>query len=332
MEFLFHYGLFAAKTATLLVAAVLLVAIVTALVSRPRDSEARERLDVKRINDRYRRLENALRSQMASRKGAKKLLKREKAHRKARDRQRDEQRKRVFVLEFHGDMRASAVDHLREEITSVLAVAEQGDEVVVRLESPGGLVPSYGLAASQLARIRARNVALTVTIDKVAASGGYLMACVANRVLAAPFAIVGSIGVVAQIPNFNRLLKRHDIDYELQTAGEYKRTLTMFGENTEAARRKFREELEDTHALFKEHVQRYRPQVDVGRVATGEYWLGERALGLGLVDDLTTSDDYLWERAREAELFEVRYRQRKPLSKRLSLGLESVLRRLRTGL
>lgn len=332
MEFLAEYGLFAAKTLTLLAAVVVAAVVVTALASRPRDTEGRERLDVKRLNDRFRRMENTLRSHLVGRKGAKQLLKREKARRKAREKRPDEQRPRVFVLEFDGDLRASAVDHLREEITSVLSVAEPSDEVVVRLESPGGIVPSYGLAASQLARVRDRDIPLTVTIDKVAASGGYLMACVANRILAAPFAIVGSIGVVGQVPNFHRLLKRHDIDYEMETAGEYKRTLTMFGENSEEGRRKFREELEDTHALFKAHIERYRPAVDVAKVATGEYWLGERALGLGLVDSLKTSDDYLWERSSEADLYEVHYRQRKPLSKRLALSLEGALTRLRSGL
>lgn len=332
MEFIADYGLFAAKTLTLLAAVVVAAMVIAALAARPRDTDGRERLDVKRLNDRFRRMENTLRSHMVGRKGAKQLLKREKAQRKARDRRAGGDRPRVFVLAFEGDLRASAVDHLREEITAVLAVAEPRDEVVVRLESPGGVVPAYGLAASQLARIRERQIPLTVTIDKVAASGGYLMACVANRILAAPFAIVGSIGVVGQVPNFHRLLKRHDIDYEMETAGEYKRTLTIFGENTEAGRRKFREELEAIHDQFKDHLQRYRPSLDVGRVATGEYWLAERAADLGLVDELKTSDDYLWERAGQAELYEVRYRQRKPLSKRLALSLESALGRLRHGL
>lgn len=332
MEFLAEYGLFAAKTLTLLVAVVIAAMIVAGLASRPRDVEGRERLDIKRLNDRYRRLENTLRSHMASRKGAKRILKREKAKRKAREKRQDESRSRVFVLEFNGDLRASAVEHLREEITSVLAVAEPADEVVIRLESPGGVVPSYGLAASQLARVRDRSIPLTVTIDKVAASGGYLMACVADRILAAPFAVVGSVGVVGQVPNFHRLLKRHDIDYEMETAGEHKRTLTLFGENTDEGRRKFREELEDIHALFKEHIQRYRPAVDVDKVATGEYWLAERALGLGLVDTLKTSDDYLWERSGEADLYEIRYRQRKPLGKRLALSMEGLVARLRAGI
>jgi serine protease SohB len=199
----------------------------------------------------------------------------------------------VFVLGFHGDIRAHAVRNLREEISALLTLAEPEDSVVVRLESSGGMVHAYGLAAAQLTRIRERGIPLTVCVDKVAASGGYLMACVADRIVAAPFAMVGSIGVLAQIPNFHRLLKKHDIDYELLTAGQYKRTLTVFGRNTDTARQKFAEELEDTHALFREFVQRYRPGLDVAAVATGEVWFGERAQGLGLVDTLGTSDALL---------------------------------------
>jgi serine protease SohB len=222
----------------------------------------------------------------------------------------------VFVLDFHGDIRATRVDNLREEITSLLTLADpKRDRVVVRLESAGGLVHGYGLAASQLARIRDREIPLTVTVDKVAASGGYLMAAVAQHIQAAPFAIVGSIGVVAQLPNLHRLLKKHDVDMELHTAGQYKRTLTVFGENTEEGRQKFRQELEDIHDLFKGYVQRYRPQLDLEQVATGEHWFGERAKELNLVDSLRTSDDLLMELAKDADLYEITYRRKQPMSK-----------------
>ncbi|NJN48183.1 MAG: protease SohB, partial [Candidatus Competibacteraceae bacterium] len=192
------------------------------------------------------------------------------------------------------------------------------DEVVVRLESAGGLVHAYGLAASQLARIKERKIGLTVAVDKVAASGGYLMACVADRIMTAPFAVVGSIGVVSQLPNFNRLLKKHDIDFELLTAGEYKRTMTLFGENTDKARLKFQEELEETHRLFKEFLRTYRSQLDLDRVATGEHWYGTQALELKLVDELRTSDDFLLEASKDAALYEVTYASHKPLLTRLS--------------
>jgi len=223
---------------------------------------------------------------------------------------------RVYVLRFEGDTKASHVDHLRLEISAILTMAEAADEVVVCIESPGGMVHSYGLAASQLMRIRHRDIPLTAVVDKVAASGGYLMAAVANRVLAAPFALVGSIGVIAQVPNVHRLLKKNDVDVEVITAGKYKRTLTVLGENTEEGRRKFVEELEDVHALFQEFVKDNRPQLDLDTVATGEAWYGKRALDLGLVDELATSDEYLMQLCDAHDVYEVRWvEHQKPIDK-----------------
>jgi serine protease SohB len=225
----------------------------------------------------------------------------------------------VFVIDFHGDLHASAVEHLRHEVTAVLSDASPDDEVVVKIDSGGGMVHTYGLAASQLARVKEHGVKLTASIDKVAASGGYLMASVADRVLAAPFAIVGSIGVIAQIPNVHRLLKKHDVDVEVLTAGEYKRTLTVFGENTEDGRAKFEEELNDVHALFQEFVAENRPQVALPEVATGESWYGTRAIERKLVDELITSDAYLCTACEEADVFEVRWvEDKKPIERLLS--------------
>ncbi|WP_237060790.1 protease SohB [Microbulbifer sediminum] len=242
-----------------------------------------------------------------------------------------DERARVYVVHFDGDIKASALDSLREEITAILQVAEKGDEVLVVLESPGGMVANYGLAASQLARVRTAGVRLTIAVDKVAASGGYMMACVADRIIAAPFAMVGSIGVLAQLPNFNKLLKRHDVDYELFTAGEFKRTVTMFGENTAEGREKFQSDLEEIHALFQHFVAEYRPNLDVAKVATGEVWFGQRAIDLGLVDELKTSDEYLTSRSAEAALYQVEYKEKTNIAKKMGLaaqgGIESALMR-----
>ncbi|HEY8569734.1 protease SohB [Microbulbifer sp.] len=241
-------------------------------------------------------------------------------------------RKRLFVVHFDGDIKASALTNLREEITAILQVAEPKDEVVVCLESPGGMVANYGLAASQLARVRSAGVQLTVVVDKVAASGGYMMACVADRILAAPFAMLGSIGVVAQLPNFHRLLQRNDVDFELFTAGEYKRTVTMFGENTPEGKEKFQSDLDEIHTLFQHFVSEYRPQLDVAKVATGEVWFGQRALDLALVDELKTSDEYLTSRARNADLYQVEYKERQNIAKKIGFaaqsGIEGALARL----
>lgn len=316
-DFLLQYGLFLAKTITLLVAVGVAVGGIAGLVREARHIDP-ERLDVEPLNTRYERMREALAAELLN---ADAFKADQKTRKKAAKQRSNERRKRLFVLDFDGDIAAAQVTELREEITAILQIIEQGDEVLLRLESEGGMVHGYGLAASQLKRVRDRGFQLTVAVDKVAASGGYMMACVADTILAAPFAVVGSIGVVAQLPNFNRLLKKHDVDFELHTAGEFKRSITLFGENTDADRARFQEELEDTHKLFKMFVSEHRPQVAIEKVATGEHWFGTRALAIKLVDALKTSDDYLLERAREVDLFAVRYKRKKPLSERLHFSL-----------
>ncbi|MEX0730432.1 MAG: protease SohB [Aquisalimonadaceae bacterium] len=328
MEFLTDYGLFLTKTITLVVAIMIVAATLVVLASRDR-SRSREQLLVTRINDRYRRMERTLRHALLGRKA---VLADQKKEKRARKRAKPGELPRVFVMRFLGDLRASRTESLREEISAVLTMARpEQDRVVVCVESGGGLVHGYGLAASQLARLRERKIHLTVTVDKVAASGGYLMAAVADRIVAAPFAIVGSIGVVAQIPNFNRLLRRHDVDFELLTAGQYKRTLTVFGENTDEGRRKFQQDLEATHTLFKDYVRRYRPSLDLDKVATGEHWYGEQALSLNLVDELVTSDDLLMKLSQDADVFEVDFRKKQPMGKRLTIALENAVERVLRG-
>lgn len=313
MEFLSDLSLFALKT-LLIVGGILVVAgFVFQMASRTRSHLPH--LDVEKLNERYRSYRRNLSHHLFGKKEHKRILKEEKRALK----EKAETKPRVFVLDFDGDIRASQVQELREEITAVLSVLQpEKDEVVLRLESGGGLVTSYGLAASQLQRLREKKVKLTVCVDKVAASGGYMMACVADRILAAPFAVVGSIGVIAQVPNFNRVLKKHDVDYREVTAGEFKRTITVFGEITEPGLMKFREQIEGTHQLFKKFVLNHRPRLDLAKVATGEHWYALEALELGLVDQIMTSDEYLLARSHEAELFRIRYQDRKKLIDRLS--------------
>lgn len=294
-----------------------LLVVVAALRSKGRGQGGE--LQVHKLNEFYQELRQRLQQQVLDKPALKALRKEEERQAKARKKQEND-RQRIYVLDFQGDIRASAADSLRHEVTALLSMARPEDEVVVRLESPGGMVHGYGLAASQLARIRQAGIPLTVCVDKVAASGGYMMACIANRVLAAPFAILGSIGVVAQLPNVHRLLKRHDIDFEVLTAGQYKRTLTVFGENTEQGREKFQQDLETTHALFKAFVASYRPQLNIEAIATGEVWLGQDALARQLVDQLGTSDEYLAQRANEADVYQLHYVQRKSLSERVGLA------------
>lgn len=332
MEFLNDYGLFVAKIITALAALGVLAAIIGNASSTK--SKSKGHLEISSLNDDLEKINTEFVASLVpphNKKAFKKTQKKAEkklAKQKAGKGNAIDTKNRVFVLNFHGDLRASAVASLRQEVTAVLAQTQEGDEVVIKLESAGGLVHGYGLAASQLDRIRKQNIALTTCIDKVAASGGYMMACVADQVIAAPFAIVGSIGVVAQIPNIHRLLKRHDVDVELMTAGKYKRTLTVLGENTEEGREKFREDLEETHDLFKEYVAARRPQVDIEKVATGEIWYGSRAEAVGLVDAIKTSDEYLTGLVATKAIYEVKYVEKKSLPQRLGLAAEESSDRL----
>ncbi len=324
LEYLFEYLTFLGKAVTVVVAFVAVLIAITAAVVRQRHVDD-ERLEIKPLNDRYDRLKAAVEQQLLPAAVLKERHKAERKKEKLKAKQKEpENRKRVFVLDFDGDIRASEVQQLREEVTAILQVATPEDEVVVKLESPGGMVHGYGLAASQLARIRTAGIPLTAVVDKVAASGGYMMACVADKIVAAPFAIIGSIGVVAQLPNFNKLLKKNDIDYEVLTAGEYKRTLTVFGENTPEGRQKFKAELEETHELFKDFISQYRQQVDVSKVATGEHWYGQQAVDLQLVDELLTSDDYLLQASKECDLLQLKFHGKKPFVEKL-MGVGSQL-------
>ena len=290
MDFLAQYGMFLLKSFTIIIAFLFLVVGVLSLGRKPKP-----KLEITSLNKQYDDLKHRMQKEILGKKPEKK--KKDKKDKKIKP--------SLYVLDFAGDIKASQVDQLRDEITAVLSIASTEDEVVLRLDSPGGAVNGYGLAASQLQRLRDKNIPFTVCIDKIAASGGYLMACVANKIIAAPFAIIGSIGVVAQMPNFHRWLKKNDIDMELLTAGEYKRTLTLFGENNDKGRKKFQEDLEKIHQQFRDYVFMNRQQLDLDKVATGEHWLAIDAFDLRLVDSLKTSDEYLNEKMQTFNSYKI---------------------------
>ena len=340
MEFLYEYGLFLAKAITFVLA---IIAIIVAIAGAAMKQQHKKgQLDITDLSEQFKDTEDDIihallsddelkEKEKADKKAEKEQAKADKKAAKAGE-EKQPSKAHVFVLDFNGSVDAKEVSSLREEVSAILSVAKPEDEVFVRLESGGGMVHGYGLASSQLDRIRQHNIPLTVSVDKVAASGGYMMACVANSIISAPFAIVGSIGVIAQVPNFNKLLKKHDIDFEQFTAGEFKRTVTMFGENTEKGKEKFVEELEETHVLFKNFVSERRPSLDMAKVATGEHWFGTTALELGLVDTIQTSDDYLQAKSKSHKVVAIKYEVKKGLaekfSKAASLSAESFIGKL----
>lgn len=319
-QFFAEYGLFLLKVLTIVAA---IIAVIAAAAAAGRKA-SHDGLEVEDLNKKYESLADALRSAVSTKDERKKIVKARKKEAKIDDKE-PSTKPRSFVIDFKGDLKASAVPSLREEVSAILDVAAGDDDVIVRLENHGGVVHEHGLAASQLSRIRDHDIPLVVCVDKVAASGGYLMACVASKVYAAPFAILGSIGVLAQLPNFNRMLDSHGVDFEQITAGKHKRTVTIFGKNTDEDRAKLKEELEEVHTLFKDAVVRYRPGLDLEQVATGEHWYGSSALKLGLADEIKTSDELLTELVKERDLYHVSYKIKQPLQKRLMANIDGVL-------
>lgn len=350
MEYLIEYGMFLAKAATLVIAIVLVIGAVAAASQRQRRDVKKGTLKVTRLNEHYEDMRDTIREEVLDKEMRKQLSKQEKKrekeeHKQAKRRAKkqaadsskegdaadgdlEERKRRVYVLNFKGSISADEVESLREEITTVLSLADARDEILLRLESPGGMVHAYGLAASQLQRIRNSDTQLTICVDKVAASGGYMMACLADKLVAAPFAFIGSVGVLVQLPNFNRLLDKNHIDYEMISAGEYKRTLSTFGEITEKGRQKVKEEVEDIHQLFKGWIKEHRPSVDVDKIATGETWVGTQAKERYMVDEIRTSDECIAEACANAEVFEVEYEFKKTLQDRLGFAVSTAVERV----
>jgi serine protease SohB len=320
VDFFLAISLFALKVFVVIAAIAIITLIILMLVQK--GQQLKPLVEIENLNDHYNQLEQTIKSQILNKKDLKKESKSWEEDQKKWD---QETRRKVFVIDFKGDLKAHAGEHLREEVTALLTLATPQDEVVCRVESPGGVVHGYGFCASQLQRIRGANIPLTVCVDKVAASGGYMMAAVANKIIAAPFAIVGSIGVIAQVPNFHRILKKHEIDYKEYTAGEFKRTVSVLGEITPEGESKFMTQLEETHTLFKDHIHQFRPSLDLHKIATGEYWYGQQAKDLGLVDELRTSDDYLLGMRRSTDLIHISFKVKKNLSEKLSEALSKAL-------
>ncbi len=315
METLQQIATFFAQTFIIVLA---IVAIMLTIASLALKAKNQKSFEIEILNEKYEDQTQALKESLLNDSEAKKERKRAKKEEKLKAKS-PHPKSRLFVIDFlKGDIKATESENLREEVSTILGVATTKDEVVVRIESPGGLVHSYGFAAAQLIRLREAHIPLTICVDQVAASGGYLMACTGNKILAAPFALIGSIGVVAQVPNFNKLLKKHNVEYKEYTAGDYKRTVSIFGEITEKGEAKFKEQLELTHALFKTFVTKYRPQLDINRVATGEFWYGEIALELKLVDGIMTSDEYLLTMSKQHQIVRVSFEQKPTLSDKIS--------------
>ncbi len=214
---------------------------------------------------------------------------------------------RLAVLRFQGlrDLNASGDQRLSEAIDEVLVNRDHFEEAVVIIDSPGGTTHGYGHAYALLERLSASGLKVTACIDRIGASGGYLMALPADRILAGPFAIVGSVGVVAGIPNVKRLLEEKGVSYRLFVAGDKKRVVHFADDDGPEVREYMDEKLAGIHTQFLQAVEKHRgDRVKLDEVRSGDHWSAEESVekGLGLVDELQTSAEYLLERNREVAL------------------------------
>jgi serine protease SohB len=319
IEALINLFTFSIETIVIVLAILIITAGLVAILTKGK-SKLVGKLRVKKLNDHYEEMTETLNDAILSKAERKELNKSSKKTKKSKKKtkKKAKSQKRMFVVDFKGDMKASAASQLREEVSAIISVAKSTDEVLVRLESPGGIVFGYGLASSQLQRLKDANIPLTISVDKLAASGGYMMACVADKIIAAPFAVIGSIGVVAQLPNFYRWMQKREIDFDQITAGDYKRTMTMLAPNTKADREKMQEEVDETHDLFKDFVKEHRPELNMKKVATGEHWFAIKAKELGLVDELQTSDDYLLKASANTNIVLICFPTKKKMAAKFS--------------
>jgi len=314
-EMLLNVGAFSLKSLVLglVVFGGLLMVISAAMKAKAHEKE----LEVEDLSEKSKKQTLTIQARILPPKDFKKLLKKEK--KSLKDEKKHHDKPKLFVLSFKGDMKASQVDQLRTQVSSVIEVSNpQKDQVLVCIESPGGMVHGYGLAAAQLKRMREKGLHVVAAVDQVAASGGYLMAAVAHEIIAAPFAVVGSIGVVAQVPNIHRLLKKHDVDYEEVTSGKFKRSISYLGKITDEGREHFEKKIGDTHELFKSFVKESRPQLDLEEVGNGDHWYGSEALKLGLIDRIQTSDDFIMESLHSKHVIQIKTPESKNLVKKFA--------------
>lgn len=305
------YAIFFLKIITIIILLLTTIIICLILITNKDNNY----IKIKNINKKYITLKKLFLSKISKKIERKNLIKEENLTKT----------KNLFVLHFNGDINASDINNLKDILSIIILNKTHVDEVLIKLTSNGGIVTNYGLAASQLKRLKNENINLTISIDTIAASGGYMMACVANKIIASHFSIIGSIGVLGIIPNINKILTKNNIEIEYHTSGKYKKTLSIIGENTEIGRKKFIESLENTHFLFKNFVKENRSQINIEEIATGEYWYGVDALKLNLIDKIQTSDEYIIENLNNANIYEIKLSEKINIKNKIKENIHNIL-------
>jgi serine protease SohB len=310
-----NYTIFFLKITTIIIL-LLLTLIMCLIIIKNKDNKY---IKIKNINKKYITFKKLFLSEILKKTEKKQIIK------NINEEEKITKTKNLFILNFNGDINASDINNLKDILSVIILNKKYVDEVLIKLTSNGGIVTNYGLAATQLKRLKNENINLTISIDTIAASGGYMMACVANKIIASHFSIIGSIGVLGIIPNINKILNKNNIEIEYHTSGKYKKTLSIIGENTEIGRKKFIESLENTHFLFKNFVKENRSQINIEEIATGEYWYGIDALKLNLIDKIQTSDEYIMENLNTTQIYEIKLNEKTNIKNKIKEHIHNIL-------
>lgn len=175
-----------------------------------------------------------------------------------------------------------------EEIAEYLKQVEENprvEAIVLRIDSPGGSVVGSDEIYQALLAI---DKPLVVSMGEVAASGGYYIACAADRVLANPGTLTGSIGVISMVPNIEELMEKIGVEVLVIKSGALKDEGSVFREMTEEEREVWQRIIDEAYDQFVGIVADGRdlPPQAVRELADGRVYTGHQALELGLVDEL----------------------------------------------
>jgi protease-4 len=196
-------------------------------------------------------------------------------------------RKAIAVIDVKGDILSS------EKVVKEIEKYDEDSSVraiVLRVNSPGG-----GIAQSQeiYKAVKEADKEIIASLGSVAASGGYYISCGADRIIANPGTITGSIGVITTFPKYHQLLKKIGVEWEVIKSGEHKDIGSPYRDMTVEEKRLFQDVIDDLFDQFVEvvSVERDIPKEEVLKLADGRIFSGNQAHELGLVDEIGTFSD-----------------------------------------
>jgi len=220
---------------------------------------------------------------------------------------------KIAIVYAQGEIRYGEGDENyigQDKIIEALQKVRKDDKIkaiVLRVNSPGGSALASDLIWREL-EITKKEKPLVVSMGNLAASGGYYIACNANKILAEPTTITGSIGVFGMIPNVSTLAGRMGINAEQVGTNRQSLGYSPFEPMSDDFHKVVKESIEDIYATFVDRVSKGRNMTfaQVDSIAQGRVWTGVEALENGLVDQLGSLDDAVEVAAELAEVTDYR--------------------------